>query len=271
MEQNGSNGSGGGNTISPPKKRMSASKYWCFTLNNPEEIDMAQLVQAFDKYKMKYVVGREVGESGTPHLQGYLESPTKIRPLETFHTTRIHWEKRRGSSMQNTTYCTKDGDYETNMIIPRETMKVTKSDLRMEQIDIANLFLKPEEKFGRSIYWFWESRGNWGKTVLATYMVDQMGAIVVSGKAVDAGYAIQMYIEEHGQGPEIVIMDIPRTRGVQYISYESIENIKNGLFFSGKYKGCMVRFNRPHIIVFANEPPEMDRMSSDRWFIEELT
>ena len=98
-----------------------------------------------------------------------------------------------------------------------------------------------------------------------------MGAIIVSGKAADAKYAIQMYIQKHGQGPEIVIMDIPRTKGVTYVSYEAIEKIKDGLFFSGKYEGGMVRYNRPHFIVFANEPPETERMSSDRWVIEELT
>jgi hypothetical protein len=270
MANNGSNGSGGGNTISPPRKRVSPSKYWCFTFNNYTKDELDQMVHTFEDMAVKYVFGREVGDSGTPHLQGYIECPTKIRPLEKFKTKKIHWEKRRGTSAQNITYCTKDGDYASNMKIPRPLMKVTKSDLRKEQIDIANLFVKPEEKFGRSIYWFWESRGAWGKTVLATYMVDQMGAIVVSGKAADAGYAVQMYIEEHGTGPDIVIMDIPRTKSACYISYESLENIKNGLFFSGKYKGNMVRFNRPHLIVFANEPPEMERMSGDRWVIEEL-
>ncbi len=101
-------------------------------------------------------------------------------------------------------------------------------------------------------------------------MVDQMGAIIVGGKASDAGYAIQQYIEKNGEGPKIVILDVPRTKSAEYISYESIENIKNGCFFSGKYEGGMVRFNKPHIIVFANEPPESSRMSADRWNITQL-
>ena len=262
---------GGGNTNSPPKKQVSPSKYWCFTFNNYTEADLVQLCSTFDNNNMKYVIGKEIGDSGTKHLQGYIEATSRIRPLTLFHTKKIHWEKRKGTKNQNLIYCSKDGDYKTNMVIPRQLHKVKKTDLRQEQIDIANLFLKPEEKFGRRINWFWESKGNWGKTVLSTYMVDQMGAIIVSGKAADAKYAIQMYIQKHGQGPEIVIMDIPRTKGVTYVSYEAIEKIKDGLFFSGKYEGGMVRFNRPHIVVFANEPPETERMSSDRWVIEELT
>ena len=270
MTENSASSAGGGNTNSPPKKQISPSKYWCFTFNNYTEDDLVQIVRTLECNDMDYIVGKEIGDSGTKHLQGYIESPRRIRPLTLFHTKKIHWEKRKGNKIQNIVYCSKDGDYTTNMIVPKKLNKVKMTDLRQEQIDIANLFRKPEEKFGRRIHWFWETRGNWGKTVLSTYMVDNMQAIIVSGKAADAKYAIQMYIEKNGGGPEIVIMDIPRTRGVQYVSYEAIEKIKDGLFFSGKYEGGMVRFNRPHFIVFANEPPEEERMSADRWVIKQL-
>ena len=81
MEQNGSNGSGGGNTISPPIARKSGSKYWCFTFNNYTKMEMDQMEQAFKQLEVKYVFGREVGESGTPHLQGYIECPKKTQTI----------------------------------------------------------------------------------------------------------------------------------------------------------------------------------------------
>jgi len=271
MTKNSSNSSGGGNTNSPPGKQISPSKYWCFTFNNYGENDLDQIVQTFESMNCKYIVGKEIGEeNGTPHLQGYVESPKKIRGTGFKLSKKIHWEKRKGTRLNNLVYCSKEKEYKTNMIVPRPLQKIEKTDLREEQIEIANLFTKPEEKFGRKIYWYWESVGAWGKTILATYMVDQMGAIVIQGKASDAAYAVQQYLKENGQGPEIVIMDIPRTKGSEYISYQSIEQIKNGIFFSTKYEGGMVRFNRPHVIVFANEPPLTEKMSKDRWVIKEL-
>lgn len=252
------------------RSRISASKRWVFTRNNYKENEMAQWIKVFEGFDMKYIIGKEVGENGTPHLQGYVEAAKKFRPIEKFRGLQAHWEKARGNIKKNHVYCSKDGDFATNIILPRELEKIEKSDLRKDQLDIAEQFLKPEHKFGRKIFWYWEHEGNWGKTVLATYMVDHMGAIVVGGKAKDAAYAIQMYIEKNKKGPEIVIMDVPRTRSAEYISYETIEIIKNGIFFSGKFKGGMVRFNRPHFIVFANEPPETHRMSMDRWVITEL-
>ncbi len=261
-----------GNTSSCAKPRISASKRWCFTLNNWTNTQLVELVKEFETSKMNYFIGEEVGKEGTPHLQGYIESKKVFRPIERYKKIcNAHWEKCKGNRASNTVYCNKDGKVHTNMIIPVPLQKIEKSDLRQDQLDIANQFLEPEHKFGRKIYWYWEHIGNWGKTVLAMYLVDQMGAIVVGGKAADAAYAVQMYIEENGTGPKIVIMDVPRTKSAEYISYESIENIKNGMFFSGKYKGGMVRYNKPHFIVFANEPPERHRMSEDRWVIEELT
>ncbi len=255
-----------GNTMT----QIPASKRWCFVLNNYEKQHIVEIVATFVKLNYKYIIGEEVGESGTPHLQGYCESPKVFRPFAIFKKYNAHWEKCKGNRKSNIAYCSKDGKYHTNMHIPRPLMKITKADLRSEQLEIANLFEDYANKFDRKIYWYWEHIGNWGKTVLAIYMVDQMGAIIVGGKAADAGYAIQQYIEKNGEGPKIVIMDIPRTRSAEYISYESIENIKNGCFFSGKYEGGMVRFNKPHLIVFANEPPETSRMSSDRWVITQL-
>ncbi len=253
------------------RPRISASKRWCFVLNNYKKDDLVEMVATFAKQNMNFIVGEEIAPTtGTPHLQGYIESKKVFRPFSLFKKYKAHWEKCKGNRQHNIDYCSKEGNYQTNMHIPRKLDKVTKSELRNDQIEIADRFLKHANKFDRKIYWYWEHIGNWGKTVLAMYMVDQLGAIVVGGKAADAAYAVQQYLEKNGEGPKIVIMDVPRTRSTEYISYESIENIKNGMFFSGKYEGAMVRFNKPHFIVFANEPPEQSRMSLDRWVITQL-
>ena len=82
----------------------------CFTINNYTDEDIA-LFTNWDQ--ITYLVyGREVGESGTPHLQGYCEfkSPKK---WSTIHKKfpRAHVESRHGSAPQAAEYCKKDGDY----------------------------------------------------------------------------------------------------------------------------------------------------------------
>jgi len=49
-----------------------------------------------------------------------------------------------------------------------------------------------------------------------------------------------------------------------------MEEIKNGIFFSNKYKGKMCLFNVPHMICFANFGPEKEKLSNDRWVIKPL-
>ena len=49
------------------------------------------------------------------------------------------------------------------------------------------------------------------------------------------------------------------------ISYDGIEEIKDMMFYSGKYEGGMVVGKCPRFIVFANNPPIFEKMSADRW------
>lgn len=69
--------------------------------------------------------------------------------------------------------------------------------------------------------------------------------------------------------PDIIIYDYTRTQE-SFISYQSIEEVKNGIFFSGKYEGKMIIYDSPWVIVFANYPPELQAMSSDRWIVKEI-
>lgn len=80
----------------------------CFTLNNPTSEEEKKL----QEYKCTYLVyGREVGESGTPHLQGYWEfgSSRRFSTLKKAFP-RMHFEKRRGTGKQAADYCKKDGN-----------------------------------------------------------------------------------------------------------------------------------------------------------------
>ena len=104
---------------------MSAgARRWCFTLNNytpEEELAFWRLGQEIENSDwLEYLIyGREVGEQGTPHLQGYLMANHKMR-WSTMNRRifgqddygRVHWETARGTPQQAITYCKKDGDFE---------------------------------------------------------------------------------------------------------------------------------------------------------------
>lgn len=70
------------------------SRYWCFTLNNYTGEDIEQLSSNIEG--LDYIVfGQEIGESGTPHLQGYCEmsSNKTINTIkDTLGINRLHVE-----------------------------------------------------------------------------------------------------------------------------------------------------------------------------------
>jgi len=83
-----------------------AERNWCWTLNNPTEEE----ILAIQDWEVKYLTyGKEVGESGTPHLQGYLETENTVRvsALKKLNK-RVHWELRRGTQEQAVKYCLKE-------------------------------------------------------------------------------------------------------------------------------------------------------------------
>ena len=86
------------------------SRSYCFTLNNYDQEDIDLLSQVTCRY---LTFGEEVGESGTQHLQGYIEfaKTQRMAALKKIHK-RIHWETRRGTREQAREYCHKDGDFQ---------------------------------------------------------------------------------------------------------------------------------------------------------------
>lgn len=88
---------------------MTRFRNFVFTLNNYTDADITLL----DDLPTNYMVyGKEVGESGTPHLQGYIELSNQLR-LSTIKKSmpRAHLEKRKGTPAQAADYCKKDGDF----------------------------------------------------------------------------------------------------------------------------------------------------------------
>lgn len=97
------------------------SRYWCFTLNNPEN-DYPDFNDPKWKKNVKFCVyQKEKGESGTIHLQGYivLLTPRRLTWLKSNFGNRYHLEKRRGTHEEAVKYCIKeDSRVELPVIYP---------------------------------------------------------------------------------------------------------------------------------------------------------
>lgn len=243
--------------------RIVPAKYWTFTLNNWSKEELETLETKFLEEKIEYVIGKEEGESKTPHLQGFIKSPKKIRPIEKFKNNKIHWEKCKGSEIDNIKYCTKDNNFTTNIRIIKDKIKMFGA-YEWQQKIINECDTEPDD---RKINWIWEKNGNVGKTELAKHLALKYKnkVLYVNGKAADIKCAIaQMKVK-----PEIVIFGIPRVRE-GYVDYSALEEIKDGIFFSGKYESGMVLFPSPHVFILCNFPPDIDKLSKDRWNITNI-
>lgn len=85
-------------------RAMANSWNWVFTLNNPESNELPE------NSDIKFCVWqREQGESGTEHLQGYVEFKSRHRLARCKKwLPRAHWEVRRGTAEQARDYASKE-------------------------------------------------------------------------------------------------------------------------------------------------------------------
>jgi len=92
---------------------MSKCRGWCFTVNNYTEADEAAVKAVGESGRAKYVVcGREKGEQGTPHLQGYVYfDHARSRASVSKMIPRAHLEAAKGSAQENFVYCSKEEDF----------------------------------------------------------------------------------------------------------------------------------------------------------------
>jgi len=91
---------------------MSRSRNYTFTLNNYTNKDEQHIQKLHVTGKVRSIeYGREVGEKGTPHLQGFLtlHNAKTLRAVSKL-LPKAHLERMKGTIAQNKEYCEKDGD-----------------------------------------------------------------------------------------------------------------------------------------------------------------
>lgn len=100
------------------------SRAWCFTINNPVDVDVEQYQLEQPSSAVVFgtqdlvdltrvceflIVSLECGRGSTPHFQGYLYLKGRGKTLSALHaiSPRAHFEKALGTPAQNVEYCSK--------------------------------------------------------------------------------------------------------------------------------------------------------------------
>lgn len=131
---------------------MSRGKHWCFTLNNYTSDHVNHLLSLQQSVDF-LIIGKEIGESGTPHLQGFVSFPSRKRLQQVIQILgQCHCSIAR-HIRNSIEYCKKDGDFETIGNEP-ESFQGHRSDLDAFKEDVkqGNLDLKSIRELHSDVY-----------------------------------------------------------------------------------------------------------------------
>lgn len=125
---------------------MSASKNWCFTLNNYNEDDINRIDALVGvNASVAYVVyGKEIGDSGTPHLQGFISFSKRLRlkQVKAIIGSNPHIEVARNVNA-SIKYCKKDGNWtEKGSLVgqgTRSDIEAFKTSVKSGLLDLKEL------------------------------------------------------------------------------------------------------------------------------------
>ena len=144
--------------------------------------------------------------------------------------------------------------------------------LSAEKKEMEDVVLRPWQKAlwdklsevpdPRKIMWYWEKEGNVGKTFFAKYMIAKKDATVLDcSKKADLQYMLRDHVGE------VVLFNIVRSMESDFMGhiYTVCENVKDDMVISTKYETKRIPMGKQHVVVFANEPPNRDKWSSDRY------
>lgn len=143
-----------------PSLAVAKARSWCFTINNPTGDERHGLRNVARLSSCRYIVcGTETGESGTPHVQGFVvwKSPRTLSAIKRMACfRRSHLERMRGSHRQASDYCKKDGDWWEEGDLPQSGRRVDLNQIRQEieegksEFDIASNYFSQWAIYRRS-------------------------------------------------------------------------------------------------------------------------
>lgn len=245
------------------------SRGFVFTLNNYTKEDLKQFMTSQVKKQVSYyILGFEVGQQQTPHIQGYIhfhnaKSFMNVKKM----ITRAHIEKQHGSINENIAYCSKDNHYieygEPPKSGDRTDLKTIKKKV-MEHIpikdiirdDIENLqqikfmetllkYQQPKERKKPYIQWYYGETGT-GKTRDAIRFAELL----------NEDYYISMKNLQWWDGyigQKVVIIDDFRK---DFCTFHELLRILDRYPYRVNVKGSSLWFEPEHIIITSCYRPE---------------
>lgn len=251
----------------PKSKQKAERRHWILTISWPEpEKNVKGLELWLRKHCERYIFQIEKGESGFIHLQLALTLHKKKRLtwLKTHLHRDAHCEITRNEEAAFT-YCMKEESRLKGPWVYPEPPTTIRDPLEGKTLYPWQQQIKDiiaTEPDARTIHWYWEPNGKTGKTHFAKHLwLHHDVCFLQNSKKSDLAYAYN--------GERIVVLNLPRT-SEDFVSYDAIESLKDGMIFSSKYESGAKVFDNPHLIVFANFPPETSKLSEDRWNIIEI-
>lgn len=121
----------------------------------------------------------------------------------------------------------------------------------------------------RKVRWWWEDRGNVGKSFMGNHLRLHHDAIVVQMmKKADMCHLLTKMPPTTSS----VVFDLTRSHeaGAVSVVYEMLEMLGNGYICSGKYDSQAVDLPKLNLIVFSNFAPDLSALSQDRWDINKI-
>lgn len=268
------------------KPRDPKSRAWSITWNNYTDEDLIYWKELLSEKAEQWAWQLEIAPTtGTPHIQAavYWKSQRTftaiqkdlprcdLRVAEKWAKLANYCRKvdtqlqdENGNAIGDINLKKREKKPDIEIADPMENLT-----LKDWQIKINTLIEQPPDS--RKIYWFYDLNGAVGKTTFAKHLAIRYPGrfLYLGGKANDVKSGIASFIKE-GNQPDICMFDYTRSTE-DYVSYEALESVKNGIFFSGKYESGMVLYNTPHVIIFANFAPRLSALSSDRWIVEDIS
>lgn len=253
-------------------KQVSPAKKWCFTFNNYDENnEIKNIIDLLDPEDL-YGIGKEVGEQGTRHLQGWIEFKNKCRPTSIIkYTNKIHWEKMKGNIEESIKYCSKDGEYITNFFFPKlnPIINISKNDFNGFQEMVYDIFQKMLE----GIHWFYSAHGGEGKSQIAHFLRcchEKEVLLLGQGKYADIINGVFNRTKDTNSPMKYVktiLIDLPR-ENTGYISLGAMESILDMHIYNSKFEGGSAVFGKVNIIIFSNSyPKNAKKLSARKWHI----
>lgn len=249
------NRDGGGNTKKPPSQPLQYH-HMGFTWNNYTNRDIDILIKILDEKCYMYVFQEEVGEkTSTKHLQGTMSFIKRSRFTELGLPKQVHFEFPIKQVAESYRYCSdinkRHGNcYSKNYDYAKNIDVISKDCFFDYQLEL--LYIIKNKPHNRNIYWITGEQGI-GKSQLQKYFVVHHKAQILSGKPSDMKNGIVSYYKINNNTPKLIISNIGYDKNVCNIHYSGYEDIKDMLFYSGKYEGGMICGNNPHLLIFANE------------------